>query len=122
MGKTMKSKLLLKYSYQISILIVFVVFVGITGCSKDNENAKTPDSQSVQTSTNNSDKDSTLIRPADVKVSSLDIDKDGNLYQCEMDYNVISDKPGTCPKCGMKLVKVSVLEAKKNLDAFNGKE
>ena len=118
----MKSKLLLKFCYQISILIVFVVFVGIIGCSKENENSKKPDNQSQQNTIENGVKDSTLIRTADVNVASLDIDKDGNLYQCEMDYNVISDKPGTCPKCGMKLVKVSVLEAKKNLDAFNGKE
>lgn len=25
-------------------------------------------------------------------------------YQCEMDPEVISDKPGNCPKCGMELV------------------
>lgn len=27
-------------------------------------------------------------------------------YQCEMDPEVISDKPGNCPKCGMELVKL----------------
>ena len=27
-------------------------------------------------------------------------------YQCEMNPEVISDKAGTCPKCGMDLVKV----------------
>ncbi|MEO6883453.1 MAG: heavy metal-binding domain-containing protein [Bacteroidia bacterium] len=27
-------------------------------------------------------------------------------YQCEMNPEVISDKPGTCPKCGMTLEKV----------------
>ena len=26
-------------------------------------------------------------------------------YQCEMDPKVISDKPGTCPTCGMDLEK-----------------
>ena len=26
-------------------------------------------------------------------------------YQCEMDPEVISDKPGKCPKCGMDLEK-----------------
>jgi hypothetical protein len=27
-------------------------------------------------------------------------------YTCTMDPEVISDKPGKCPKCGMKLVKM----------------
>ncbi len=27
-------------------------------------------------------------------------------YQCEMDPQVVSDKPGTCPKCKMDLSKV----------------
>lgn len=32
--------------------------------------------------------------------------KSGDLYyQCEMDQDVISDKPGTCSKCGMDLIK-----------------
>jgi hypothetical protein len=39
-----------------------------------------------------------------------------------MDYDVISDKPDTCPKCGMQLKKVTVTAAKKNLDASNGNE
>ena len=26
-------------------------------------------------------------------------------YQCKMDREVITDKPGTCPKCGMTLEK-----------------
>jgi hypothetical protein len=30
--------------------------------------------------------------------------KSGQLfYQCPMDLEVISDKPGSCPKCGMEL-------------------
>jgi hypothetical protein len=28
-------------------------------------------------------------------------------YQCEMDREVLSDKPGTCSKCGMNLSKVT---------------
>lgn len=27
-------------------------------------------------------------------------------YQCPMDPEIISDKPGSCPKCGMDLEKV----------------
>jgi hypothetical protein len=28
------------------------------------------------------------------------------MYTCPMHSEIISDKPGTCPKCGMKLVKL----------------
>lgn len=28
-------------------------------------------------------------------------------YRCPMDHEVVSDKPGTCPKCGMKLEKMA---------------
>lgn len=27
-------------------------------------------------------------------------------YQCEMNPDVISDKPGTCPKCGMDMTEI----------------
>ncbi len=30
------------------------------------------------------------------------------VYTCEMHPEVISDKPGKCPKCGMELIKKSV--------------
>jgi membrane fusion protein, copper/silver efflux system len=32
-----------------------------------------------------------------------------------MDWNVISDKPGKCPLCGMTLKEVTIKEAKANL-------
>ena len=32
------------------------------------------------------------------------------LYTCPMDPDVISDKPGNCPKCGMKLVPMMTTE------------
>ena len=31
-------------------------------------------------------------------------DKKGTTYTCPMDPDVVSDKPGRCPKCGMNLV------------------
>ena len=30
------------------------------------------------------------------------------VYTCEMDADVVSDKPGKCPKCGMDLVKKEI--------------
>ena len=50
-----------------------------------------------------------------IDVKSIDDNKDGKIYQCPMDFNVLSDKPGVDPKCGMNLKKVSLEQAKKNL-------
>jgi hypothetical protein len=46
--------------------------------------------------------------PAPAEAFKLDTTKlkSGDVfYQCEMDPSVISDKPGTCPTCGMDLEK-----------------
>jgi hypothetical protein len=59
--------------------------------------------------------DSSIIRKGEIDLSSIDENKNGKVYQCQMDYNVISDKPGTDPKCGMKLEEVSLKKAKENL-------
>ncbi len=50
-----------------------------------------------------------------IDVKSIDDNKDGKVYQCPMDFNVLSDKPGTDPKCGMKLQKVTIKQAEENL-------
>jgi transcription initiation factor IIE alpha subunit len=48
-------------------------------------------------------------------VESLDKNHDGKLYEDVMDFNVISDKPGTCPLCGMKLHEMTIQQVKENL-------
>jgi hypothetical protein len=40
--------------------------------------------------------------------------KDSVIYTCTMDPDVVSDKPGKCPKCGMDLVQKKIkIEAKR---------
>jgi len=58
---------------------------------------------------------STLIRVGIVNVESIDKNKDGKVFQDPMDWNVISDKPGICPLCNMKLKEVTIKIAKENL-------
>ena len=48
-------------------------------------------------------------------MKALDIDGDGYVYQDQMDWNVIADEEGKCPKCGMILQKVTLEEAATNL-------
>ncbi len=59
--------------------------------------------------------DTTLIRTGVIDVDELDFDIDGYVYQDQMHWNVISDKPADCPLCGMKLEKVKIKEAIRHL-------
>jgi len=62
-------------------------------------------------------KESSLIRKGVIDVEAIDKNKDGKLYEDIMDWNVISDKPGTCPICGMKLREMTIQQVKDNLKA-----
>ena len=55
------------------------------------------------------------VRTEPVDVKAVDVDQDGFVYQDPMDWNIIADEEGKCPKCGMLLVKVPLEEAVKNL-------
>ncbi len=58
---------------------------------------------------------SDIVRTGVIDLKAIDKNGDGKLYQDVMDWNVISDKPGTCPLCGMKLREFSIDQVKKNL-------
>lgn len=49
-------------------------------------------------------------------VESFDKNGDGMLFQCPMDWDVLSDESGRCPLCEMKLKEFSIDEVKANLD------
>jgi Cu(I)/Ag(I) efflux system membrane fusion protein/cobalt-zinc-cadmium efflux system membrane fusion protein len=56
-----------------------------------------------------------IIREGIIDVAAIDVNKDGKIFQCQMDWNVINDKKGICPTCGMELEEVTVAKAKENL-------
>ncbi|WP_290661325.1 heavy metal-binding domain-containing protein [Ignavibacterium sp.] len=62
-----------------------------------------------------STKKSPIIREGAIDLKAIDENKDGKVYQDQMCWNVISDKPGECPQCGMILKEVSLDKAKENL-------
>ena len=62
-----------------------------------------------------SEKESSIVRKGIIDVESTDINRDGKVFQDPMDWNVISDKDGRCPVCGMFLKEVTIEEAKMNL-------
>lgn len=59
--------------------------------------------------------DTSIVRKGIINVEAIDKNKDGKLYEDIMDWNVISDKPGNCPICGMKLREMTVAQVKHNL-------
>lgn len=62
------------------------------------------------------DEKSPLVRTGVIDLKSIDKNKDGKLFQDLMDWNVISDEPGKCPICGMKLKEFTIDEVKANLE------
>lgn len=76
-----------------------------------NKNEKT---KSDKTEMNH--EDNTFVRKGVIDLNAIDENKDGKVFQDQMDWNVISDKPGICPICGMKLKEVTIDEAKVDLE------
>ncbi|MBU1100587.1 MAG: efflux RND transporter periplasmic adaptor subunit [Bacteroidetes bacterium] len=56
-----------------------------------------------------------IVREGVIDLGAIDANKDGKVFQDLMDWNVISDEPGRCPLCNMKLKEVTIEEAKINL-------
>jgi hypothetical protein len=56
------------------------------------------------------------VHKGTIDVTKIDMNKDGKVFQDMMDWNVISDKAGDCPVCGMTLKEVTVEDAVKNLN------
>ena len=56
-----------------------------------------------------------IIRKGIIDLHAIDKNNDGKVFQDFMDWNVISDEPGRCPICEMKLQEVSLSKARENL-------
>jgi len=56
-----------------------------------------------------------IVREGTIDLKAIDKNKDGKVFQCPMDWNVISDASGKCPLCKMTLKEVTLSGAKKNL-------
>ena len=62
------------------------------------------------------DNHSSIVRVGLIDVESIDKNNDGKLFECPMDWNVISDEDGRCPECNMYLEEFSIDEIKSNLN------
>ncbi len=59
--------------------------------------------------------ESPLIRTGVIDVEKLDKNGNGKLFECPMDWNIISDEKGRCPACEMKLKEYTLGQVKENL-------
>jgi hypothetical protein len=57
-----------------------------------------------------------IVHEGEIDLEAIDENGDGKVFQDQMCWNVISDKEGECPLCGMKLKEVTLEEAEKNLE------
>ena len=71
----------------------------ITGAC-NNATSNSEKEGTVTTNTNEPAKDTASFQAID----TAKLAKGAMYYQCSMHPEVITDKPGDCPKCGMKLV------------------
>ncbi len=96
------------------ILIIAVYGLLISGCESEQKH----DKMEQQTQAGQKMPDSTVIRSEGFEVASIDRNQDGNVFQCPMDYEVISDESGNCPVCKMKLEEYSIKDAQSNLNKY----
>ncbi len=59
---------------------------------------------------------SSIVHEGVIDAESIDKNKDGKLFECPMDWDVISDEDGRCPLCNMHLKEYTIEEVKMNLD------
>ena len=58
------------------------------------------------------DHSSSIVHEGVIDVESIDKNMDGKLWECPMDWNVISDDSGRCPVCNMKLKEYTIEDIK----------
>lgn len=90
------------------MILTAAIFV-LTGCGNSEEN----DTMHMEDPSEKAH--SHMIREYDVDVATIDANGDEKVFQCPMDWEVISDEPGSCPLCNMDLKEYSVADAQQNL-------
>ena len=102
-----------------SVIIAFTLLALISiSCSEQNEEVSEKmemkaDKQMSEHSIGEAT--SELVREGVIDVESLDVNKDGKIYECPMDWNVLADEYHDCPVCGMKMKEYTLSEVKDNL-------
>ncbi|MGE5430337.1 MAG: heavy metal-binding domain-containing protein [Syntrophomonadaceae bacterium] len=126
MKKSLRSAKLIKFC----LAAAFVAFVysgnvmAQSACSqKDHKmNMSVHDNMNMgpekdnKTVTKDNAREQPVVYKGIIDLKAIDKNKDGKVFQDQMDWNVISDKPGACPLCKMTLEEVTLKQAKDNLE------
>jgi Cu(I)/Ag(I) efflux system membrane fusion protein len=83
---------------------------------KETEKPVTKENQKMKTEEH--DHSSFIVHKGVIDVASIDKNNDGKLWECPMDWNVISDESGRCPLCNMKLKEYTIEDVKANLTKY----
>jgi len=119
-------------TFMITLLITAGLYAqGKCSCCSDKDDIseiRVEDASAMQDSTHSKDKHkghmhssskekkSSIVNEGTIDLSAIDENGDGKVYQDQMCWNVVSDKAGDCPQCGMILKEVTLEKAKKNLE------
>ena len=115
---------------QIVISLVLVSFISVITLAQEKTEMKKHDMKMMDMKMDSSmhhemKSDSmnthSIVREGEIDLKAIDKNGDGKVYQDMMDWNVISDEPGTCPICEMTLKEVSLEKAKEYLLKFGYK-
>ncbi len=104
----------------LNILVVASLFLTIS-CSEQKEEVSENMEMKAEKHMSEhsiSEAKSELVREGVIDVASIDINNDGKIYECPMDWNVLADEYHDCPVCGMKMKEYSLEEIKANLDKY----
>jgi hypothetical protein len=99
-----------KYLHKTFIVCVILLTGALVGCGDDHKDHDHNKMNKPKTHSK-----SPIVHEGIIHVSVIDKNKDGKVFQDQMDWNVISDAPGKCPLCNMTLAEVTVKEAEENL-------
>ena len=83
------------------VIILSVAALAMMLCAHNSSATNTEQTNSID-----STKKKTEITKQIFNEDTTKLKKGDKFYQCEMDLKVISNKPGKCPKCGMKLTEI----------------
>ncbi len=103
-----------------SLRTAIILFSSGTKKTMANED-KMKSNSKVKTISREHNHTTSIIHNGIINVEAIDKNKDGKIFECPMDWNIISDEDGRCPECNMFLKEYSIEETKQNLE-MNGFE